>query len=311
MSLQTPVIISLFHLSMAIRDDLSGDVRREYLRCLEEVGEEDPYAGRDTLGIRDVLRAHFLIADFFYREGEGIGGIGPRDLHLLHSAMSRQFVSLGGRLKWSTKYEICATLLFGLVKDHPFHDANKRTAFLSTVHYLYVHGRTPSLSHKELEDFIVDIADNRLGKYKRYAALRKAKKVDDPEVKFIADFLRRYTRTIDKREYIVTFRELRKILNRFECDISDPVKNFSEVTKRVRKRKLISRKEYWETKRVMQVSCPGMTREVPHSTVREIRKQAGLTFKDGIDSSEFYSGADSMGGLISYYRAPLLSLANR
>jgi hypothetical protein len=87
--------------------------------------------GALTLGMHDVLKAHFLIADFFFAEGEGIGGVGPRDLDLLHSALYRQHVTLGGTAKWDTKFDVCATLLYGLIKDHPFHDANKRTAFLS------------------------------------------------------------------------------------------------------------------------------------------------------------------------------------
>lgn len=295
---------------MAVRDELCPEVREEYLRWLKLMGEEDPYAGPNTLGVRDVLRAHFLIADFFYREGEGLGGIGPRDLDLLHSALYRQHVSLGGKPKWETKFDICATLMFGLIKDHPFHDANKRTAFLSSLYYLYDQGRTPKISHKEFEDFTVDIADDNLVRYRRYKEYVKKRK-KDPEVLFISDFLKRNTRNIDKREYIVTFHELKKILNRFNCDLTDPQKNFSEVIKYRKKKRILKRKEYWVEERVMQVACPGMSREVPLGTIRDIRKNAKLSHENGVDSQTFFKGMDTMGTLISHYREQLFSLAKR
>src|SRR5258708_5167506 len=109
--------------------DLSNEpLKEEYERWKNEIGPNDPYDGPTTIGIHDVLRAHFLLLDFFTTEvGDGIGGIGPRELNLLHSAVSRQTAGFGGHAKYSDKYEVCATLFFGLIMNHPFHDANKRT----------------------------------------------------------------------------------------------------------------------------------------------------------------------------------------
>ena len=128
---------------------LAEPIRREYERWGRMVGLEDPYASPSTLGILDVLRAHFLIADFFYEIGVGLGGVGPRDLNLLHSAVSRQFTEFGSAKKWTNGFETCATLFYGLIKDHPFHDANKRTAFLSALYHLHKMGRCPTVSQDE------------------------------------------------------------------------------------------------------------------------------------------------------------------
>jgi hypothetical protein len=98
---------------------VAPEIRNEYLRWVEIIGEDDPYAGPDSLGIHDVLKAHFLIADFFYAMGEGLGGIGPRDPTLLHSALYRQHIAFQGSSKWDNQYDVAATLLFGLIKDHP------------------------------------------------------------------------------------------------------------------------------------------------------------------------------------------------
>lgn len=76
-----------------------SSLEKEYQRWLKIVGPDDPYATKATIGLHEVLRAHFLILDFFSQDknGEGVGGVGPKDLNLLHSACYRQFVSLGGK----------------------------------------------------------------------------------------------------------------------------------------------------------------------------------------------------------------------
>ena len=54
--------------------------------------------------------------------------IGVRDLNLLGSAIGRQSASFGGKTKYTNPVDICATLFYGLVKNHSFSDGNKRTA---------------------------------------------------------------------------------------------------------------------------------------------------------------------------------------
>lgn len=95
---------------------LHPEIEREYKRWIDLVGPDDPYRTEDCVGLHDVLQSHFLIADSFVESGNGIGGIGPKSLDLLHSAIYRQFVSFGGKDKWTGPLEKCATLVFGLVK---------------------------------------------------------------------------------------------------------------------------------------------------------------------------------------------------
>ena len=138
--------------------DLEPDINREYLRALDQTVEIrwEPRAG--CLDMQDVLRAHFLIANHFYLEGEGIGGVGPRDFGLLESAIHRQISSFGGKDRWTDPFDLSATLFFGLIKNHPFHDANKRTAFLSLLFQLSAAGWTPAVAEKIVEDFTVEVA---------------------------------------------------------------------------------------------------------------------------------------------------------
>jgi death-on-curing protein len=289
---------------------LCDEVRFEYERWMSQI-IDDPYESDKTLGIFDVMRAHFLIANYFYQEGEGIGGIGPKDINLLHSALYRQHVSIGGVPKWSDRFDICATLMFGLIKDHAFHDANKRTAFLVAVLYLYNFGRAPSVTHKEFEDFTVEIADDKLSKYNRYSELVK-KGDPDPEVKFISYYLRKYTREIDKRFYSVTYRELKRILNRFDCDIENPRNNYIDIIKkRAGGKSIFVGNSDFSMQKVGQIGFPGWGAQVRVSAMKTVRSVCELTPEFGIDSQVFFKDLSDLESLIAYYQEPLRRLADR
>lgn len=288
-------------------------LRKEYERWLEKVGTEDQYATKSTIGIHEVLRAHFYILDFFSveQDGQGVGGIGPKDLNLLHSALYRQFISLGGKEKWPSGYEKCATLLFGIVKDHPFHDANKRTGFLTTLLFLERMSRVPRIKQREFEDFVVEIADNKLDKYPRYRELRGV--VQDPEVQFIADYLKRNTRDIDRRQYTVTFNELNQIIKRYDYELVSPKGNYIDVVRVRYKPKflgLVGEKVRRE-ERVVQVGFPGWKKQVTKAALKSIRDATGLIPEKGYDSKTFFQGADPLHALIDTYSEPLRRLADR
>jgi len=72
---------------------LHPTVEEEYKRWKSIVGSEDQFQSDDTIGLHDVLAAHFLMIDYFAEKNYGIGGVGPRSLDLLHSALSRQFTA--------------------------------------------------------------------------------------------------------------------------------------------------------------------------------------------------------------------------
>jgi death-on-curing family protein len=292
-------------------DFLHPDIEKEYLRWTALLGVDDPYTSRDTVGLHEVLRAHFLIVDFFVEQDYGVGGIGPKNIDLLHSSIYRQFVSFGGKDKWPGIYEKCATLLFGLVKDHPFHDANKRTAFLVTLYQLYRLNRTPRASQRDFEDFIVEVADNRLARYPRFRELAKEK--EDAEILFIADFLKRNTRDIDRRTHTITYHELNQILKKHGFELVNQHKNFIDIVRVEHKPKYLGlvgptvRREY----RLGQVGFPGWKRQIGKGALKTVRDATGLTAQSGYDSKTFFDGADPLHVLIDMYSEPLRRLADR
>lgn len=279
------------------------ELEKEYDRFDAQIGIDDQYAGHNTMGIREVLRAHFAILDYFSEEtnGIGIGGIGVKNFNHLHSAMSRQNVGSGDDDKWPTMIEKCATLMFGLVMNHPFYDANKRTAFLVSLYFLKKHGRIPKISQKKFEDFLVDVVEGKLPSHSRFDEFSDGK--SDAEVRVIADFLRRNTRAENHRDFHITFGDLKQILKKHGFDFSAPSKNYINILK-------IGIDGAGDTT-LDQIGCPSMKAQVSAGAMKTVRKAIKMTAKDGWDSEAFFHGADSMNGLIDTYKEPLKRLANR
>lgn len=290
--------------------DLEPEVEAEYQRFSSQY-DSNPHFGPPCLSVDDVLRAHFLIANHFLLEGEGIGGIGPKDKSLLESAVFRQVSSFRGQQKWNNLFDITATLFFGIIKNHAFHDANKRTAFLTALLQLYRGGYCPSTSEKVLEDFTVDVADSKLSKFSRYRDFIK-NGTPDPEVRMISKFFRDNTRKLDSKRYVVTFRELQKILNRYDYYLENPDDNRIDVVKYIEKKRFLGLgKVQQERVRVGRIGFPRWTAQVLPSDIKAVRDMTGLTHKNGVDSGAFYHNLDDMQSLITTYNEPLMRLAYR
>jgi prophage maintenance system killer protein len=297
------------------RENLLPQLHYLYDRSLAEVDVFERDLNPGDLLASDVLKAHFAVVDYFLRkdEGEGVGGFGPKDIGLLMSALSRQFVGFGGIDKWHSVPEKAATLLFGLVQNHPFHDANKRTAYLSTVHYLRQNGLIITVSEKALEDLTVLVAREGLGKFPRFRELKK--KNDDPEVRFLAYYLKQNTRKVDRQQYFITYRELEKILKRYDVWLENPHNNQIDVMRWetvTKKSGLFGRKtQSKEVRRACVLGFPGWTKQVGKGRLGHVRKALGLVPDNGIDSQSFFKDVDDMRVLIEMYEGALQRLAYR
>jgi death on curing protein len=88
------------------------------------------------------------------------GGSGVRDLELLQSALDRP------RNKWSYGEADLAVLAaaygFGLAKNHPFVDGNKRVAFLAMFTFLGLNGLELTASEPEATVVMVALASGQL-----------------------------------------------------------------------------------------------------------------------------------------------------
>src|ERR1700741_1391270 len=88
------------------------------------------------LSADDILALHYQLVDFFKKTEDPIDPAGPRDLNLLASAVGRPQTSLGHEEKYPTLLLKAAALFHSLVKNHAFHNGNKRTGLMATLTFL-------------------------------------------------------------------------------------------------------------------------------------------------------------------------------
>ena len=91
------------------------------------------------------------------------GSAGIRDERLLESALSNPFQSFGGEELYPSIQAKAAQLCFGLVKNHPMMDGNKRLGTHAMLVFLALNGYELSYSQKELSDTILAVASGEIG----------------------------------------------------------------------------------------------------------------------------------------------------
>lgn len=232
------------------------------------------------------------------------------DFNLLGSALGRQTTGFGGKSKWTTYDHKCATLFYGIAKNHSFHDANKRTALLTLIYQLIKYGRNITCGQRDLDLLAVRTAADKLKDYKEY---RKFIKMPDAEIEFLAYFIRRNTREIDKKYYPVTYQEFNRLLNKHDIYLDNPSGNYIDVIKKeeVVKKGLFSTKKEMQHKKIFQIGFPGWKSQVGLKAQKEVLKAAHLTAEYGFDSQVFFKDAEPLEALIDQYSEPLKRLKDK
>ena len=93
------------------------------------------------------------------------GGLpGIRDQNLLYSALEAPKMAFGGSEMYPSIFEKAAAYLYHLIKNHPFNDGNKRTAFVSTLAFLEINQVKISFKISDLEEIVVEVANGHIGK---------------------------------------------------------------------------------------------------------------------------------------------------
>ncbi len=91
------------------------------------------------------------------------GTEGLRDENLLDSALFAPFAEFGGIIPYKTLQSKAARLCFGLVKNHPFIDGNKRIGILVMMSFLEANGIILECNDNELVKLGVELADGLIG----------------------------------------------------------------------------------------------------------------------------------------------------
>lgn len=211
--------------------------------------------------------------------------------------------------------------MFGLIMNHPFHDANKRTALLAVLSLLHRKKQIITLPQKKLDSLVVAIAANELQSYfsreTRYQkSLQVISRTNDADgvVRIIADFLRRNTRRRDDSARTVTYSELNRALKRHGYELRNPNGGYINVVrvepaKPARFLGLGGRPE--REVYLAQVGFPGWKDQVHKSALKTVREATKLTTKNGCDTQVLFEDAEPLSSLISEYAEPLKRLAKK
>lgn len=108
------------------------------------------------LTLDEVLTIH-------HEEVEKFGGShGVRDLNLLDSALQRPQSSFMGEDLYPTLFHKAAALMHSILLNHPFIDANKRTATVSMAYFLHLNGYAIEAGQKELVELALKVESKKM-----------------------------------------------------------------------------------------------------------------------------------------------------
>ena len=119
------------------------------------------------LTLDEVLAIH---ADQIRRYG---GQPGLRDLRLLQSAMGMPETTFEGEFLHGTVFEMAAAYLFHIARNHPFVDANKRTALMCALVFLGLNGRRLEAQSEALYELVDGVASGSVDKAEIAVFLRR------------------------------------------------------------------------------------------------------------------------------------------
>lgn len=106
------------------------------------------------------------------------GASGVRDIGMLESAIARPFATFGGDDLYPDFFMKVGAFIQSIVKNHPFLDGNKRTAFAGAVILLQTNGFSIDIPEEEAVSFMISVANKNLS-------------VDE-----IASWLKKHTRNV-------------------------------------------------------------------------------------------------------------------
>ena len=109
-----------------------------------------------TLSKNQVTALHSALI----REFGGIDGI--RDEGLLESALAAPFQTFGGEPVYPSLQAKAAQLGFGLIRNHPFVDGNKRIGAHTMLVFLAVNGIELRYEQQDLIDIVLAVAAGQI-----------------------------------------------------------------------------------------------------------------------------------------------------
>ena len=92
------------------------------------------------------------------------GASGIRDVALLQSALGSTEATFDGVFLHETIFAMAATYLYGICRNHPFIDGNKRTAVATALTFLELNGVEVDADEDAFYDLVIGVAEGRVSK---------------------------------------------------------------------------------------------------------------------------------------------------
>lgn len=140
-----------------------------------------------------VKRIHLELVDVFKDGEDPISPPGVKNEALLISACDRPNTGIGNTDKYKTVYKKAGALFHSLVKNHPFHNGNKRTGLVALLTMLHRNDLIVSqtVSDDDIFDFTLDVTADR------FPDEETASRGPDAVVDQIGDWLKGNTERLD------------------------------------------------------------------------------------------------------------------
>lgn len=246
------------------------------------------------IGIHETLEIDFRDS------GDPISPPGVKDPSLVSMSAQRPHTSFGHTLKYTTAEMAGAALFHSVALNHGFHNGNKRTALVALIAFLEANGLVMTCTQDELFRMTLRVAQH---------SLVPAASTDfaDREVAYLAEWVRKHTRAIDRSDRSLKWIKLKQILRGFGCefDTAGGVGNRLNIHRTVA-RKALLRRSRQETLSI-QVAWSGDGTDAARNTVHDIRRKLELDPQHDVDSQVFYHDAE-IDVFISEYRHILTRL---
>ncbi len=101
---------------------------------------------------------HPFAVAYFDTHNDPISQFDEHETQLLESALANPSRSFNGQQLYPTLVKKATILYYGLNKNHPFKNGNKRLATAALLVFLMINNQAPDGSRKEIEDYLVNLA---------------------------------------------------------------------------------------------------------------------------------------------------------
>lgn len=228
----------------------------------------------------EILKIYEELVTDFENSDDPISPGGLKDEGLLESALFHPQTAIGGRKKYPTIESSGASLMYSLSHNHPFHNGNKRTAIVAMLTFLDRHNRCLICDEDELFKISLYLADHRL--------VPEEYQYSDAEIFYLAQWIHKNSRAIEKGERPITLRKFKQILTRYNCIIMEGGKIKRTVTKSYFG--ISTKKVLYSKRSIDSVISEGA--EMDLVLIKSIREDLELDHSNNIDSETFYAQAE-------------------